>query len=312
MKAPAWHLWFLAGSAVFSLGGDCTAQTYGELGQAQFSPLLKQCQPFDYRYAVSAYAAGGADDDISVTMLTHGCSHAAYQTIRSTQPEVAVLTAIPDGVHIKTGIPGTTELQLLDDHGKIVDKTPIKVQLIDHYAVLGGGVLLENVPVMLQYTAYNRIGTPLVDKNATQKAVSGSLTMLPTEDPCSPAKLIGSVGTGVFRLSSGEVSANSIFQVVSREQIASIAMRIGSISERGFVEVYASPKLVDGQEVNGALCQWSSTDSAIELHATYPDPNTIFFSSHPVSRADFILSHRGSFTVTCTIGAVAANATITW
>ena len=320
MRTSVWQLWILAASAALSLGGECTANTYGTLNQAQFLPMHQQCEPDGYEYAVPMYAAGDAEDDIEVRMVTHGCSHASYQTIRSTHPEVATLTAIPNGVHIKTGTAGTTDLQLLDEQGQIVDTTPIVVSEIFRYDLPynGDAVIVENVPMWVFYNTYDGNKTSLMDSGATQTTVSGSITMLPSDPPaCSPAKLVGSVGMGTLRISNGSILGGMGVEVVNINKVASIALQANKPSDRGRVSVYATAKLADGRSVSGVDCQWTANDPAVTLPKANTSPRVVYFDGRgptyvPLIAGEFQLSQHGAFVVSCTVGAISANATINW
>lgn len=311
MHTSTVRLWLLAGTAALSLGGMCYPETIGQLDNARFHPNAMQCVPDGYRNAIPFFAAGGAEGDIVVEMISHGCSHANYQKIQSTHPEVATLTPTADGFHVKTGVPGTTDIQLLDDQGQLVDTTLLTVLAIDRYDMQAGDFLVENVPAIVYYSAVSSDESPLFDTGATQTAVSGSLHLLPSaQAACSSVQFVGTLGTGAFTISSGDVRTGATIQVVSRDLIASIKMDAGSVYKDQTVSVVAKPMIADGRPLYGAFCQWSTSDPSVTLHAQNPNPQIVQFTSG--NYAEFQVSQHGSFVITCTIGAVSADVRITY
>src|SRR5438105_1536796 len=102
----------------------CVSRTGGQLGHASFS--YEECL-FGCATSDSSLAAGGASAIINVS-LASGYSFAA---VRSTNPAVATFTIGGNGggtaINVLSGAPGTTQLQLVDGSGKLVDQTAIAV-----------------------------------------------------------------------------------------------------------------------------------------------------------------------------------------
>src|SRR5689334_9936119 len=249
-------------AALAMLASGCLNRTTGQLGHASFS--YEQCG-FGCDVSDNALAAGGAHASISVN-LDPGYR---FTQARSTNSSVATFTVASSGeVDVVSGAPGTTQLQLIDDGGHLVDQVTVTVaataRLAYSNAAPGGAVhVMQGATESFHVTTEDAHGKTTIGTGSVTFAFQGPLhaaialvagdTQAFSGDTPGAAVVTASVG-GV----QPKVSASLPVQIVAPADIVRLDAVVQPNSVDG-ADVYANVDVIASDAagaVYGASCQW--------------------------------------------------------
>lgn len=301
--------------ALAQLGGDCGPRgQQGAAGNVLFSfvgsvtpivPLASEGTMVDLR--AEARSSGGC-----------GSSSAPYAQVVSTHPEVVTVTQYSGSevTHLTTGMPGTTDIQLLTADGQVVDSLTLEVVPI---ANLRFETPMQ--PVRLLTGAPFTVDVSLVD--ARQRVIGGgfgrvqvvataplSTTYL---DMFTGIEISGSIagpGAGSITATSGGLQSSLGVSAAALSDITSIAPETGDLAPMYTAPdqseiIYLIPSSAAGP-VYGPTCTWT-IPSGVELGSNSAAYN-LTFPAHNYSY--FKLTAKGHFPVTCTIGTATVTVTL--
>ena len=292
--------------ALATAATGCISRSEGQLGHASFS--YQEC-PFGCTITDHAMAAGDASAVIEV-QLQSGYSFAA---VRSTHPEIAGFAINPSGfgggidVGVTSGNPGTTQLQLLDAGGTLVDQIPVTVAAVARLAVKQGWSgsapdVLAGSSQTFHVTTEDTGSHTLIGSGAVKFELAGSVAPAPALGGDLQG-FIGTAGNGQYAQGSVTARAGSATAALSVGIVPLEAISLQSSVQANSVEgpnTYGNVTVVARAmrgPVYGANCVWTLSDPSVTLESQ----SVASLESAPQTTAKFLLAASGSFTATCTI-----------
>ncbi len=299
----------LVAFAMLASGCGIGGKSEGQLGHASFAwtECFLGCSVTD-----NPMAAGGAHAEISVS-LAPGYS---FNQVRSSNPGVA--TAAVGGASgldlvVDSGSPGQTELQLVDAGGTLVDQVTVTVTQTAKLALTQGWS--GAAPLVLEGSTQT-FHVTTVDANNHTLIGTGSVAF-DVSDPLQHADAIvfgdtyafsGHAGSGTITARAPATTLVQPVTVVPLSAITSVTATVGA-NTTDSTGVYANVDVVAATAtgaVYGAPCGWSIGDTSVVVQSQA----TASLESPAKSTTKLKLGAVGSFTATCTVGAVSTTVTL--
>jgi hypothetical protein len=291
----------------------CVSRTGGQLGHASFS--YEECL-FGCATSDSSLAAGGAHASINVTLKT-GYS---FSAVRSTNTGVASFTIGSDlsgtTINAVSGLPGTTQLQLVDPNGALVDQTAITVEPTAQLKVTQGWT--GAVPLVLAGSGqYFHVTTTDAGGHTTIGTGSVSFTLAGTLSPAYDLGAGGDSFSFVGTPGSGSVIATTPSGANARLDVTvipqSAIVKLGTTQHGNTTDSSGTYATVDvtayaaGGSVYGAQCNWTTSDPSV----TVRNQSVGSLERAAITTTQLGLAKPGAFVATCTIGALATTVQLT-
>ncbi len=299
----------LAAFAMLAAGCGLGGKSEGQIGHASFQ--WQECL-FGCSVTDNPMAAGGARGEISVS-LAAGYS---FNQVRSSNQTVA--TAAVGGTNgldlvVDSGAPGQTQLQLIDAGGKLVDQVTVTVTQTAKLAFTQGWS--GAAPLVLEGSTQT-FHVTTEDANNHTLIGTGSVAFAIT-DPLQPADAIvfgdsvafsGHAGAGTITARAPSVSVVLPVTIVPLSAITGVTATVGANTSDA-TSVYANVDVVANSAagpIYGAPCGWSVPDASVVMQSQ----STTSLESAAKSTTRFKLGSAGSFSATCTVGAVSTTVTL--
>ena len=300
----------LVAFALLAAGCGIGGKSEGQLGHASFA--WEECF-LGCSVADNPMAAGGAHAEISVS-LANGFS---FNQVRSSNPSVATA-----GIGGSSGLnlvltsasPGQTQIQLIDNSGKLVDQVTVTVTQTAKLTIAQGW---NGAAPIVAEGATETFHVTTVDANNHTLIGTGSVTF----DVASPLQHQDSLVFGDSVAFSGQAGAGTItahapaasvvqpVTIVPLSALTSLSATvkpntIDSVGVHGNVTVVANST---SGAVYGVHCAWSIADPSVMLQS---ESTTGTLDSAPLSTTQLLLTKPGTFNATCTSGAVSTTVTL--
>jgi hypothetical protein len=282
----------------------CAASTLGCFGEHRvpnvyYDTCGQGCRLQDY-----PLAAGGATTPIGVQDID-------YTAVRSTDP--GVVTFRTDGANriiATTGVPGTAQLELLDDRNRLLGAYPITVRPTAELRILKGWSgnvprILAGAPQLLHVSTKAADGSDLKGDGAVQFTLGGTLALAPFALDGDSIGFTGTPGDGTITASCPDATVTQAVTVVAPEAITHMDLSAGGADKDGTVVVYVALDSADGA-VYGGECTWDALDPSLVLTA-YVGAK---LQDSPLSGYVFKLKRPGQFQVTCHMAGQTATTTV--
>lgn len=299
----------LAAFAMLASGCGLGGKSEGQLGHASFQ--WQECL-FGCSVTDNPMADGGARGEIAVS-LAAGYS---FNQVRSSNPSVA--TAAIGGTNgldlvVNSAAPGQTQLELVDAHGKLVDQVTVTVTQTAKLAFTQGWT--GAAPLVLEGSTQTFHVTTEAANNHTLIG-TGSVSFELT-DPLQHADTIvfgdsyaftGQAGSGTITARAPAATVVQPVTVVPLAAITSVSATVGA-NTTDSTGVYANVDVVAHSatgDVYGAPCSWSIPDASVVMQSQ----STTSLEAAPKSTTKLKLGSAGSFSATCTVGAVSTTVTL--
>lgn len=315
------HRLLLLALAFAMVGGDCRAPgTVGKRGQYAFRYLDPRFPDFTSGLALIPFTDGGTHVALDVEANSGGCGPGRFTQVRSSNPQVATFTLTDTStasstIDMVTGTAGTTDLELLDDHGTVVDSVTIEVEPIAALTltatsarVVAGGSY--SVTVTLADAAGRALGGGMGRIHAA--ATSGVTTLQSDTFTGTVLDLkTAMAGSSTVTVTAEAASSTLALQVVELSAITAIDVGTGdyksTYNSNNQVEVVWSMPSTAAGPVYGAKCNWQIGDPSVTLVSNSAESD---LGRSPFDNSQFKLSRPGRFDVVCTIGTVQLTATL--
>ncbi|HEX8111448.1 MAG TPA: hypothetical protein VF516_27145 [Kofleriaceae bacterium] len=253
--------------------------------------------------------------------LSSGCGGAGkFTQVRSSNPQVATFTLTDTStasstIDMVTGTAGTTDLELLDDHGTVVDSVTIEVEPIAALAlaatsarVVAGGSY--SVKVTLADAAGRTLGGGMGRIHAA--ASSGVTTSQGDTFTGTVLELTTpTAGSSTVTVTAEGASSTLALQVVDLSAITAIDVGTGdytpTYNPNNQVEVVWSTPSTAAGPAYGAKCNWQIGDPSVTLVANGAESD---LGRSPFDNSQFKLAKPGRFDVVCTIGTAQLTVTL--
>ena len=293
-------------------GGDCRSPgTPGKRGNYYFT-----LQDPSTLSDIGPVAAGGVRLDVVTEPRSGGCTCAEpppYKSVVSTDPTVATVAIGDDGIDLVSGVPGTTELQLLDDHGGVLDSVDIVVETPAVIAntisnPVSAQVLASDVnSYRFDVTVEDAMGVTLAG-GAQLVAVSGAgvvsnVSSTATYGGATIGLVAQTAGSGAVTVTAGDATSTLAITAVDASAVTGIDIDndpsyAPSYNANDQTEVvWVVPRTADGQ-VFGGSCAWQ-VDPSVKVHGGTAE--TLDGNGAAINN-QFVLPGDGPFPATCTIG----------
>lgn len=286
-----------------SLGlGGCALHSDGSSGA---SPTLQfdNCSS-DCGLDQNGVAAGGAHTAILVN------GGVRFVGAQSSNPAVAVFTADGTGkVDVESGVPGTSELQLVDATGHVVMSGIVTVvptaTLRPNRGWNGPApIVLENEPLTYHVTTLDVNGKITKGDGSVDFALSGSLKPTVALVDGDAIAFAGTAGAGTIDATCMNASVSQPVQVVAAADITTLNM-LGDLQPNDQAVVTVVPQSASGPVYTGG-CDWQVSDESVTLEADVTPRLDLGAGEVAV----FNINRAGSYTITCTLAGQSAAVTI--
>jgi hypothetical protein len=298
-------------AAFTMIGSGCIANTGGQLGHAQFS--YEECL-FGCTIAGNSMAAGGA----LATIKAQLASGYTFSQVKSSNPSAAQFTIGSSdlgggyNIGVQSGSPGSTELQLLDPNNKLVDQVTVTVAAVAKLGVTqgwsgAGPLVLENTTEAFHVVTQDQNGNTLIGTGSVAFDVSGVLHKVSAGGGDSQG-FAGSPGSGGVVAHTSTSSANLAVTVVPLTALGSLTNTVKPNTVSGNI-TYGNVDVVANSAsgaVYGGSCQWTTSDPSV----TVSSQTSATLESAPKSSTSFVLGLPGTYTATCTVGAVSTSVSL--
>jgi hypothetical protein len=301
--------------AFAQLGGDCGPRGQrGAAGNVIFS-FVHSVTPI-----VPLASEGTMVDLLAEARSSGGCgsSSAPYAQVVSTHPEVVTVThdSGSEVTHLVTGMPGTSDIQLLTADGQVVDSLTLEVVPI---ANLRFETPMQ--PVRVLTGAPFTVTVSMVD--ARQRIIGGGFGRVQVvataplstthQDTFTGVEISGSIagsGTGSITATSGGLQSSLGVSAAALADITSIAPETGDLAPMYHAPdqseiLWLIPSSAAGP-VYGPTCTWT-IPSGVKLESNIA-ASDLTFAAHNYSY--FKLPAENDFPVTCTIGTATVTVTL--
>lgn len=296
--------------AVGMLG--CFSRSEGQLGHASFS--YEECL-FGCTVGDNALAAGGATAVINV-QLSAGYT---FAQVRSTNPQVATFGLTGGGVGggidvgVTSGAPGTTQLQLLDGAGKLVDQVAVTVAWTAKLAVTQGWtgsapLVLADSSQSFHVVTVDSHGKTLIGTGSVGFDVAGSLRKSGWVVGGDIQGFAGAPGSGTVTARCPTATATLPVTVVPPSALTGVSATVQPNTVDGattYAHVDTVATAANGV-VYGAACAWTTSDPSV----TVSQQASSTLESPAKSSTTFVLAKPGTFTASCAIGGVSTVAVL--
>jgi hypothetical protein len=262
----------------------------------------------------NAIAADGAHDSIGYFSTKSDVPLHHVASVRSSRPDVAQFTLdVGDSVKVVSGVPGETQLQLLDNAGKLIDQVTVTVSAVAEVTVAAGWtgagpVILADTVQSLVFAAVDVNHRTLRGFGAIQYELTGSLVAAAT--PPSAREVEGISFTGVP--GHGSIRANAqaakLEVPITCVDVSAITGVVTSVQKLEQVPQGGVPPMPADFDITvtatsaagaiyGAQCKWTVSDSSVLFGNLVND-----LLGPAQSVGWFTLNTFASFTATCTLG----------
>ncbi|HEX6835035.1 MAG TPA: hypothetical protein VF334_00605 [Polyangia bacterium] len=299
----------LAAFVMLAAGCGLGGKSEGQLGHASFAwtECLFGCSVTD-----NPMAAGGARAEISVS-LAAGYS---FNQVRSSNQSVA--TAAVGGSNgldlvVNSAAPGQTQLQLVDAGGKLVDQVTVTVTQTAKLALTQGWsgaapLILEGSTETFHVTTEDANNHTLIGTGSVAFDLTAPLQHADTIVFGDSYAFLGQAGSGTITARAPAVTLVQPVTIVPLSALTGLTATVGAntVDSTG---VYANVDVVADSAagpVYGAPCGWSVGDTSVVMQSQ----STTSLEAPAKSTTKLKLGSAGSFTATCTIGAVSTTATL--
>jgi hypothetical protein len=300
-----------AALAAFTMLG-CFARSEGQLGHASFS--YEECL-FGCTVTDNSMAAGGASAVIQV-QLSSGYS---FAQVRSSNPSVAQFNINASGVGggvnvgVVAGTPGQTQLQLVDANGKLVDQVNVNVAAVAKLAVTQGWsgaapLVLESSSQSFHVITQDGNARTLIGTGSVAFDVVGALHKIDGVFGGDIQGFAGVPGSGSVTARCATASSTLPVTVVPLTAIGGVTATVKPNTTQG-TQTYGNVDVVAnsaGGSVYGATCHWTTSDPSVTVN----QQSATTLESAPKASTSFLLAAPGTFTATCTLGAVSASVSL--
>ncbi|MCU1277873.1 MAG: hypothetical protein JWM53_1419, partial [bacterium] len=214
-------------AAFAMLTSGCFARSEGQLGHASFS--YESCL-FGCAVTSSAMAAGGATATIQVD-LANGYS---FSQVKSSNPAVAQF-AVGGGaglsVSATSAAAGTTQLQLVDYNGKLVDQVTVTVKTTAKLATTRGWqgaapLVLEGSTQMFHVTTVDASGNTLIGTGSVAFDVTAPLEKAGILTFGDEQGFTGHAGAGTITASAPATSVAQPITIVPLTALGSLTATV--------------------------------------------------------------------------------------
>jgi hypothetical protein len=296
--------------AAFTMLGCFGSRSEGQLGHASFAwrECLLGCSVTD-----NPMAAGNARAQISVSLA----SGFTFNQVRSSNMAVAsVALGGSNGLDIvvSSGAPGQTQVQLLDNSGKLVDQVTVTVTQTAKLNFTKGWT--GAAPLVLEGSTQT-FHVTTVDANNHTLIGTGSVAFVLT-NPLQPADAIvfgdsyaftGQAGAGTITATAPATSVVQPVTMVPASALTGLSATVlaNTVDATG---VYANVDVVSNSAagpVYGASCTWTIADQSVTLQSQ----STTSLEATPKATTKLKLALPGTYNATCTIGAVSTSVALT-
>lgn len=297
--------------ALAMVGGDCRpAGTAGKHGQFAFWYLEPVDSSFADELPLLPFADNGTHVVIAAEYQGSGCSHGAsrFTQVRSSNPQVATFT-LAEGANIDvvTATAGTTDLELLDDSGSVVDSVTIEVEPIASLTLAAASArVVAGGSYEVKVTLTDAAGRTLGGGSGRIHAVAANGVITFQRDMVTGTVLeftIPTAGTSTVTVTADAASSTLALQAVELAAITRIDVGTDgykpTYNPNDQIEVVWSTPSTAAGPVYGAKCNWKIDDPSVTLVANGAEND---LGRSPYDNSQFMLAHAGSFDVVCTIG----------
>jgi hypothetical protein len=252
-----------------------------------------------------ALAAGGARATIRATT--------AHASVASGDPAIATFRDDGDTIVVWSGEAGETELQLLDDSGRVVDSSTVVVAPTAQLAVAITGTpkVIAGAAVRLHVYTEDTDGIVTLGDGSVRFAFDGAVSPLivPSVDE-DAGDFVGSVGSGTVTASCPSATLVQPIDVVAASAIDRLDTFVAPSTDDVFVCV--SPHSPLGDVFAGA-CAWQTSDPTIAITSRGggDDIGGVTLFQPTTSCASFAIGKSGTFTMTCTLAGQTTSVTVT-
>ena len=245
-----------------------------------------------------------------------GCSSQpappAFASAASSDPTVATATRNADGtIEVVTATAGSTDIQLLDDTGAVIDSLTIDIESVTSlaFATPGSVQVLASGTYNVDVTPTGATDEPLIGAasriEASADGTLANVTVTPTMVSADAVVSFAATdrGNGTVTVTAGSLTETLVVMVVAGTDITSIALGSGgfgpSFNPNDDTEVVWTQAVAAGGPVFGATCAWQVDPSEATLHSHAPADD---LGNSPLENSQFVLNGDGPFPATCTIG----------
>lgn len=299
-------------AALGMLAAGCVSRSGGQLGHASFA--YEECA-FGCTVPDNPMAAGGAHAVINVTVD----SGYTFSQVRSSNPGVADFSLASVtfgggiGVDVVSGTPGSADLELFDSHGKLVDQVTVTVAATAKLAYTQGWtgaapLVLAGSTQYFHVTTQGTNGKTLIGTGAVQFDLAGPLHATGLYLGGDGQGFAGDPGAGSVTAHAGSVAATLPVTVVPPDAVTTLTPAVKPNSVEG-QSTYANVDVVASGAsgaIYGAACAWT-----VPAGVTLSSQSPASLESPARTSTRFLLSTPGTFTATCSVGAVSTSVTLT-
>ncbi len=249
-------------------------------------------------------AAGGAHTAI----LVNGAVR--FSSVRSTNPAVATFTV--DGsnkVAVDSGVPGTTQLQLLDAGGHVVASGNVSVvataQLRPNRGWDGAApTVLAGEKLTFHVTTLDGNGKITKGDGSVSFALGGTLAPTVALVDGDAIGFVGTPGAGRIDASCPNASLSQPINVVPASAVQSLTM-VGEVQPGDQAVVTVVPQSAMGPVYTGG-CAWQVSDPSVTLDADVTPRLDLGAGEVAV----FNVNRPGSYQISCTVAGQTASVTV--
>jgi hypothetical protein len=260
-------------------------------------------------------ASGGARQSIRVDVDT-GYTLADVQ---SSAPSVVTFTREGGYVVAHSGAAGEADLLLVGAGGATFDRIRVgvadaaRLDTTPGWTGAGPTVLAGTSVRSSPFTKRDRDDRILLATGAIQFALAGPLTAIPPPAPTAPenavetVELVGQPGSGQLGATSGPAAFSVPVEVVATSQLTHLTAHVVAtlLGDGGIPESTVETRFAtDVAPVWGAACQWTASSPSVTVAR---ETIAVDLGQPPVNVTVFRLAQPGSFTVTCSLGALRAS-----
>jgi hypothetical protein len=242
---------------------------------------------------------------------------ADFGQVSSSAPEIASFMKTADGVVATTGMAGDVDLILQDASAGEVDRVTLhivaaaKLKYTAGWGSAAGPILLENVPITMAPVQKEDSNLRILFGHGavrfTGSAISTIAATSMPDDIQETIVLEGPAGAANLNLANGSQSVDIPIQIVSISGLSKLTLDLhgtflGSSGTTVDSPVDVTVSSPDGP-VYGASCAWSVSDPSVQIVVTQ---TTDHLALAPTGNVTFKMTRVGSFTATCTLGALTA------
>lgn len=300
----------LVAFALIAAGCGIGGKSEGQLGHASFA--WQECF-LGCSVADNPMAAGGAHAEIVVS-LANGYS---FNQVRSSNPAVAsAAIGGSNGLNLAltSASPGQTQIELLDNAGKVVDEVTVTVTQTAKLTVTQGW---SGAAPLVAEGSTETFHVTTVDANNHTLIGTGSVTF----DVASPLQHEDTIVFGDTVAFSGHAGAGTITAHAPATSVVQPVTIVPLTALTGLTPTVKA-NTTDGSGVHGNVtvvadssagavygvhCAWTVSDPSVTLQS---ESTTSTLDSAPMSTSTFLLTRPGTFSATCASAAVSTTVTL--